>query len=93
MANSVVICGGISVGKTTLWNKLRRLNTDWEFPEERPEERAFIENFYDDKLRWAFHGRIGMLEYFFRRTGRLVASSKLVFQDRTLHELPRFPIN
>ena len=90
MANSVVICGGISVGKTTLWNKLRSLNTDWEFLEERPEEGAFIEDFYDDKLRWAFHSRIGMLEYFFRRISRLVAPSKLVVQDRTLHELVVF---
>ena len=90
MANSVAICGGIAVGKTTLFNKLRSQNTDWEFLEERPEQVAFIKDFYDDKPRWVFHSRIGMLEYFFRRTKHLNASSRLVVQDRTLHELVVF---
>jgi deoxyadenosine/deoxycytidine kinase len=58
--------------------------------EERPEEVAFIKEFYDDKRRWSFHSRIGMLEYFFRRTEYLKASSKPVLQDRTLHELVIF---
>jgi deoxyadenosine/deoxycytidine kinase len=90
MASNVAICGGIAVGKTTLGETLVNLNPHWEFLEERPQEVAFIKEFYADKRRWAFHSRIGMLEYFFRRTEYLAASKGVVIQDRTLHELVIF---
>ncbi|WP_243611758.1 deoxynucleoside kinase [Shimia aestuarii] len=90
MASNVAICGGIAVGKTTLGKALVSLRQDWDFLEERPQEVAFIKDFYAEKRRWAFHSRIGMLEYFFRRTAYLDASSKFVIQDRTLHELVIF---
>lgn len=90
MGSNIAICGGIAVGKTTLGKTLVNLNPDWEFLEERPQDVAFIKDFYADKRRWAFHSRIGMLEYFFRRTEYLTASKGVIVQDRTLHELVIF---
>lgn len=87
MSANIAICGGIAVGKTTLGTKLCSMNEGWTFLEERPGEVAFIQEFYSDKERWAFHSRMGMLEYFFRRGAYLEASKGITVQDRTLHEL------
>ena len=86
-AFNVAICGGIAVGKTTLGKALVSASNGWNFLEERPADVAFIKDFYEDKKRWAFHSRIGMLEYFSRRSAYLESGTNLVIQDRTLHEL------
>jgi len=87
MALKIAICGGIAVGKTTLGRRLADEMPNWQFLEEKPQEVAFIQEFYMDKARWAFHSRMGMLAYFLKRTVFLESSMPTVLQDRCLHEL------
>lgn len=87
MLCNVAICGGIAVGKTTLGRSLSNLRQEWTFIEESPSDVPFIFEFYEDKARWAFHSRIGMLTYFFRRSNILNTIDGVVLQDRMLHEL------
>lgn len=87
MALNIAICGGIAVGKTTLGRRISSNARVWEFLEEKPEEASFIQEFYRDKARWAFHSRMGMLAYFLKRTVFLESSNATIIQDRCLHEL------
>lgn len=87
MPKNFAICGGIAVGKTTLGRRLSLIEKNWVFLEEDPTIVPFINRFYDDKRRWAFHSRMGMLSYFNERSAFIEATSKIVLQDRSMHEL------
>lgn len=82
----VSVCGGIAVGKTTLCGMLSAHDKSYELRLEDPTHVAFIKNFYEDRKRWAFHSRMGMLAYFLTRDA-VDSNHENIIQDRSFHEL------
>lgn len=90
MQISVAVSGGIAVGKTTLCRELLLARPHCTLFEESPEEVAFLSDFYQDRKRWAFHSRMGMLAHFLHRRALLSSNAGDVIQDRFLQELMVF---
>lgn len=86
----IAIVGGIAVGKTTIGKKLLTMIPGMEFVEEDVEKNVFLEDFYGDMRKWAFHSRISTLAmiasgYIHGETG-----SRFILMDRCLDELITF---
>ncbi|MBY5738158.1 deoxynucleoside kinase [Rhizobium leguminosarum] len=90
MTKFVAVTGGIAVGKTTLGQALAERLPGAVFIRENPEQNPFLDDFYADRARWAFHSRIGMLDLFERRMEGVLSDAKIVVLDRTVHELTVF---
>jgi deoxyadenosine/deoxycytidine kinase len=81
----VAIAGNIGSGKTTLTNLLAK-NFGWQPVYEQIDDNPYIENFYEDMRRWAFHLQIYFLQKRFTYVINSCKKYKDIVQDRTLYE-------
>jgi deoxyadenosine/deoxycytidine kinase len=81
----VGICGNIGVGKS-VFAKLLGERTGWDVYYEPVAENPFLEPFYADMTRWAFHLQIYLLAERFKAQKRFVELRRPFIQDRTIYE-------
>ncbi len=81
----IAIAGNIGAGKTTLAQKLAQHYT-WEVSYESVEDNPYLEDFYADMPRWAFHLQVYFLNNRFSQTLAIKASQQPIIQDRTIYE-------
>ena len=86
MVKYIAVAGNMGSGKSSLVAFLCR-----RFPHIRPfyernEENPYLEDFYRDMGRWAFHSQVYFLSLKFRVHQELDACPQTVIQDRTIYE-------
>jgi deoxyadenosine/deoxycytidine kinase len=81
----VVLAGNIGAGKSTLVRMMcERLG--WEPYYEPVTENPYLEDFYRDMKRWAFHSQVFFLTYRARAHRALMDVPRPVVQDRSFYE-------
>jgi deoxyadenosine/deoxycytidine kinase len=81
----VVLAGNIGAGKSTLVRMMcERLG--WEPYFEPVTENPYLEDFYRDMKRWAFHSQVFFLTYRARAHRALMDVPRPVVQDRSFYE-------
>jgi deoxyadenosine/deoxycytidine kinase len=75
------IAGTIGAGKTTLCRKLSRYMVVGYEP-----KSPYLERFYKNPKKWAFHMQIWMMQYRYRQATELMAGDTKGLQDRTSFE-------
>ncbi len=85
MKNFVAIAGNIGVGKSTLTKKLAE-HYGWKPFLEPVTENPYLENFYKDMKKWAFHSQLYFLGKRLQDHYKLVHDKDSVVQDRSLYE-------
>lgn len=86
----IAIVGGIAVGKTTIGHGLLELFSNMKFIEEDVTKNEFLEDFYGDMKRWAFHSRISTLAMIASNYDREEKGTEIILMDRCLDELITF---
>ncbi len=81
----IAIAGNIGSGKTTLAGLLSK-HYGWEAHYEDVETNPYLNNFYEDMMRWSFNLQIYFLNSRFRQVTDIRKSGKTVIQDRTIYE-------
>ncbi|GAB4256831.1 deoxynucleoside kinase [Deferrisoma sp.] len=86
MVKYIAVAGNMGSGKSSLVEFLCR-----RYPEIRPfyernAENPYLEDFYRDMGRWAFHSQVYFLTLKFRVHQELDACPHTVIQDRTIYE-------
>lgn len=81
----IAVAGNIGVGKTTLVQMLCQ-TWDWTPVVEPNLENPYLDDFYADMPRWAFHSQISFLSHKFRLHMDLMTRAQTVVQDRTIYE-------
>ena len=81
----VGICGNIGVGKSAFARMLGE-RTGWPVYYEPVAENPFLDAFYADMQRWAFHLQIYLLAERFRAQKHFVNETRPFIQDRTIYE-------
>ncbi len=81
----VGITGNIGAGKTMLTRTLSE-RLGWEAFYEPVIANPYLEDFYGDMNRWAFHLQIFFLSERFRAMQRCLQAGRSFLQDRTLYE-------
>ena len=86
MIKYIAVAGNMGSGKSSLVEFLCR-----RYPEIRPflernAENPYLEDFYRDMGRWAFHSQVYFLTLKFRVHQELQACPQTVVQDRTIYE-------
>jgi hypothetical protein len=85
MKKYVVLAGNIGSGKTTLVRMMcERLG--WKPYFEPVTENPYLEDFYQDMARWAFHSQVFFLTHRVRSHHALMDDPWSVVQDRSLYE-------
>ena len=83
--NYITIAGNIGAGKTSLVEFLCRRYQVKPFFEPN-DTNPYLEDFYKDMHRWAFHSQVYFLTHKFRLHQRLSVASGTVIQDRSIYE-------
>lgn len=86
----IAIVGGIAVGKTTIGHGLLKILPNMQFIEEDVSKNEFLEDFYGNMKRWAFHSRISTLAMIASNYDVEAADSSIILMDRCLDELITF---
>ncbi len=81
----IAICGNIGSGKTTLTSMLAK-HYRWKAELESVEDNPYLEDFYEDMQRWAFHLQVYFLNSRFRQVKKIRESLVSTIQDRTIYE-------
>ncbi len=81
----VVVAGNIGTGKTTLTNKLSE-RLGWKPNFESVEGNPFLEDFYVDMERWAYHLQVYFLTHRFNTHRDIELSNSSSIQDRSIYE-------
>lgn len=81
----IAVSGNIGAGKTTLAEKLGK-HYNWQVQLEQVEENPYLEDFYADMKRWAFHVQIHFLNSRFKQVNDVRNSAVSIVQDRTIYE-------
>ena len=81
----VAIAGNIGSGKTTLTTLLAK-HYGWQPHFEEVDENPYLNEFYDDMMRWSFNLQIYFLHSRFRQIHSFRSQNKSVIQDRTIYE-------
>lgn len=89
-AKLIAIVGGIAVGKTTIGRGLLELFSNMKFIEEDVSKNEFLEDFYGDMKRWAFHSRISTLAMIASNYEKENDRTEIILLDRCLDELITF---
>jgi deoxyadenosine/deoxycytidine kinase len=81
----IAIAGNMGVGKSTLTKVLsERMGARAYF--ETVEDHPYLERFYEDMERWAFHSQFFFLTQAFSQHCDILASDVPCIQDRTIYE-------
>jgi len=81
----IAIAGNIGSGKTTLTGLLSK-HYKWDAHYEDVDTNPYLNNFYEDMLRWSFNLQVYFLNSRFRQVVDIRKSNKTVVQDRTIYE-------
>lgn len=81
----LAIAGNIGAGKSSLTNLLAR-HFKWEAHYESVDDNPYLQDFYEDMLRWSFNLQIYFLSSRFRKQKELLHMSSSFIQDRTIYE-------
>jgi len=81
----IAIAGNIGAGKTSLVEFLTSTYNITPFYEPN-DENPYLENFYQDMKRWAFHSQLYFLSNKFRIHQQVDLSEGVVVQDRSIFE-------
>ncbi|QDH80656.1 AAA family ATPase [Echinicola soli] len=81
----IAIAGNIGSGKTTLAKKLGK-HYGWKIKLEDAEDNPYLEDFYEDMKKWAFHLQIYFLNSRFQQVKEIAKSATSTVQDRTIYE-------
>ncbi len=84
-SNLVAIAGNIGVGKTSL-SKLLHERFGWSVYYEPETRNPYLESFYGDMKRWAFHSQIFFLTQRFKDHLSIQELDAPCIQDRTIYE-------
>lgn len=85
MRHFITISGNIGAGKTTL-SKILSRRLGWELAAEPVDENPYLEDFYKDMKRWAFHSQIFYLSKMAKYHFKLAQRKQSAIQDRSLYE-------
>lgn len=85
MKHFVAIAGNIGVGKSTLTKKLAE-HYGWKAVLEPVTNNPYLEDFYKDMKKWAFHSQMYFLAKRLQDHYNLVHDKDSVIQDRSLYE-------
>ncbi len=81
----IAVAGNIGAGKTTLVKKLSA-QFGWEAHFESVEDNPYLEDFYEDMLKWSFPLQIYFLHSRFNQVVSIHQNQKTTIQDRTIFE-------
>lgn len=81
----IAVAGNIGAGKTTLSEYLAK-HYGWEVHYEDADTNPYLEDFYENMKRWAFHLQIYFLNSRYQQIMKIQQGSKVVIQDRTIYE-------
>ncbi len=81
----IAIAGNIGAGKTTL-TKLLAKNFGWTPHYEDVENNPYLNDFYEDMVRWSFNLQIYFLNSRFSQIINIHKGSETVIQDRSIYE-------
>jgi len=81
----VAIAGNIGVGKTTLTEALAR-QLGWRSYFEPVINNPYLDDFYADMSRWAFHLQVYFLSKRFESQRSILVENESSIQDRTIYE-------
>jgi len=81
----VAVAGNIGVGKTNLTTLLAN-HLGWKAYYEPVIDNPYLDDFYDDMHRWAFHLQVFFLSKRFEIHREMVSSPAPCIQDRTIYE-------
>jgi deoxyadenosine/deoxycytidine kinase len=81
----LAIAGNIGAGKSSLTNLLAR-HFKWEAHYESVDDNPYLQDFYEDMLRWSFNLQIYFLSSRFRKQKELLTDVQSFIQDRTIYE-------
>lgn len=85
MKKFVAVAGNIGVGKSTLVKQIcERL--EWQPYFEPVAENPYLEDFYKDMGKWAYHSQLFFLTHRLRSHKELLNISSSVVQDRSMYE-------
>ncbi|MFQ5638554.1 MAG: deoxynucleoside kinase [bacterium] len=84
-SNFVALAGNIGVGKTTL-SELLHKRFGWEVFYEPEQKNPYIEDFYINMRRWAYHSQVFFLTQRFKDHLKIQESREICIQDRTIYE-------
>lgn len=85
MKKYVVLAGNIGVGKTSLVGRMCEA-LGWKAYYEPVAENPYLEDFYRDMPRWAFHSQVFFLGHRVRSHRALMQDPWSVVQDRSVYE-------
>ncbi len=81
----IAVAGNIGSGKTTLTEKLSR-HFGWHPHYEDVENNPYLNDFYQDMVRWSFNLQMYFLNNRFRQIIEIQNGNQSVIQDRTIYE-------
>ena len=81
----IAVSGNIASGKTTLTDKLAK-HYSWTPLFESVDQNPYLEDFYKDMKRWAFHLQVYFLNSRFNQVKTINEMGGTVIQDRTIYE-------
>ena len=81
----IAIAGNIGSGKTTLAGLLAK-HYGWTPHYEDVDDNPYLNDFYEDMLRWSFNLQIYFLNSRFTQILEIRKSDKTIVQDRTIYE-------
>jgi deoxyadenosine/deoxycytidine kinase len=85
MSNFIAVAGNIGVGKTTISTLLHE-RFGWRVFYEPEARNPYLEDFYQDMQRWAYHSQIFFLTQRFKDHLQIQKSRTPCIQDRTIYE-------
>lgn len=85
MKNYIVLAGNIGAGKSTLVDRISE-HLGWKPYYEPVSENPYLEDFYKDMKRWAFHSQLYFLTDRLRTHKNLQDYNGSVVQDRSVYE-------
>jgi deoxyadenosine/deoxycytidine kinase len=85
MKKFITIAGNMGVGKTTLAKKLAG-HYDWRAMLEPVDNNPYIEKFYGDMARWAFHSQLFFLTKAIEQHSEIVNGELSSVLDRSVYE-------
>jgi len=81
----IAVAGNIGAGKSTLAQKLAQ-HYKWEVFYESVDDNPYLEDFYADMHKWAFHLQVYFLSSRIKQVMDIQATDQTIIQDRTIYE-------